>query len=143
MFAYLDTSSVVKLYVEEPGSEIVRALIQQANGIITSIITYAETRAVFARIRRSKLSSASETVFVKRSFEEQWRNYMLVEVTQAICHHAGDLSERYSLRGYDSVQLASFLEVAQHSPFGEVQFSTFDERLAAAATLAIKALHRG
>jgi predicted nucleic acid-binding protein len=46
---YLDTSALVKIYVEEPKSAVVRENVKQAEGIATSRIAYAEARAAFAR----------------------------------------------------------------------------------------------
>ena len=45
MTLYLDTSSAIKLYVLEAGSDVVRALVGDAAVVATSAITYAETRA--------------------------------------------------------------------------------------------------
>ena len=45
MTLYLDTSSLVKLYVAEPGSDAVRKLVDDATVVATSYIAYTETRA--------------------------------------------------------------------------------------------------
>ena len=52
MTLYLDTSSLVKLYVEEIGSDDVRELVAEAVVVSTSIVAYPETRAALARLRR-------------------------------------------------------------------------------------------
>ena len=52
MILYLDTSSLVKLYVEEGGSEEVRRDIHQASLVATSCVAYAEARAALARQHR-------------------------------------------------------------------------------------------
>ena len=55
MTVYLDTSSLIKLFVEETGSDLVRAQIEGAL-VTTSIVAYAEARAVLlaaAAARRS------------------------------------------------------------------------------------------
>ena len=52
MTLYLDTSSLVKLYVTESGSKVVRQLVGDANVVATSVVAYAETRAALARLRR-------------------------------------------------------------------------------------------
>ena len=54
MILYLDTSSLVKLYVDEPGSEDVLRLVDQAELVTTSVVAYAEARAALARRRREK-----------------------------------------------------------------------------------------
>ena len=54
MTLYLDTSSLVKLYVAEPGSDAVRKLVSQATVVATAGIAYPETRAALARRRRER-----------------------------------------------------------------------------------------
>lgn len=53
MILYLDTSSLVKLYVVEPGSEDVQRLVERAELVSTSIVACAEgaqpSRGVAAR----------------------------------------------------------------------------------------------
>ena len=48
---YLDTSSLVKIYVAEQGSKDVQALVAQATVVATSRVAYPEMRAAFARRR--------------------------------------------------------------------------------------------
>ncbi|MFN3396653.1 MAG: PIN domain-containing protein [Thermodesulfovibrionales bacterium] len=49
MILYLDTSVLVKLYVDEAGSEKIRDITCNATVISTSKVAYAEARAAFAR----------------------------------------------------------------------------------------------
>ena len=53
MTHYLDTSSLMKLFVQEPGGDEVRQDLSEASVVATSLITYAEARATLARLRRS------------------------------------------------------------------------------------------
>ena len=46
---YLDTSALVKLYVEEEGRETVFEAVEGADRVATSTVAYAEARAAFAR----------------------------------------------------------------------------------------------
>jgi uncharacterized protein len=136
---YLDTSSLVKLYVAEPGSDIVRRLVTQATVVATSGIAYTETRAALARRRRERALTAAAFTRATRAFEDDWPRYLAVEVSASICREAGDLAERYRLRGYDAVHLASYLAVARGAGVAETQFSSFDERLNRAAKVAVRA----
>ena len=57
MILYLDTSALVKLYVKEPGSQAVRALLEKAQIVSTSRVAYVEMRAGLARkLRQGELS---------------------------------------------------------------------------------------
>jgi uncharacterized protein len=130
---YLDTSSLVKLYVAEPGTEAVRKLVEAATIVATSLIAYPETRAVLARHRRERALRPAAFGLAKRAFEADWSKYFTVEVTASLCREAGELAERYRLRGYDSVHLASFAEVARHAGVRQTRFSSFDDGLNRAA----------
>ncbi len=131
MILYLDASAVVKLYVAEAASDLVRELVEQADAIFTVRITYAEVRAALARGRREGLLSAGKLRAAVRLLDEDWGRYSVVEVSDALVRLAGSLSERHALRGYDAVQLAGALEVSE---VGETtRFGCFDERLAVAA----------
>jgi len=126
---YLDTSSLVKLYVEEAGSGEVRDLVAQVTVVATSIVAYAETRAALARLRRSGDLTPAESSAAKRAFEAQWPAFLTVEVTAPVSREAGELAERYALRGFDALHLASFAEIARRGGPAETRFSSFDDRL--------------
>ena len=52
MTLYLDTSSLVKLFIDEPGSDLVGRMVGAATVVVTSTVAYPESRAAFARLRR-------------------------------------------------------------------------------------------
>ena len=54
----------------------------------------------------------------------------------------GELAERYRLRGFDSVHLATFAEVARRAGARETRFSSFDDRLNQAAQRLAQRLER-
>jgi predicted nucleic acid-binding protein len=139
---YLDTSSLVKLYVSEAGSDIVRQLVGGATVVATSVVAYAETRAALARLRRERGLTMSKFASAKRDFEEQWSTYLALEANDSLCRTAGALAEKYALRGFDSIHLASFAEVARRAGTDDTKFSSFDERLNHAAKQLMRTLRR-
>ena len=54
MILYVDTSALVKLYVPEPESEAVQALVGTVQVAAVSVVAFAEARAAFARKRRER-----------------------------------------------------------------------------------------
>ena len=142
MTLYLDTSSAIKLYVAEVGSDVVRALVGAAAVVATSAITYAEARAALARLRRDGALTAPKYTSAKREFEQQWPSFMTLDATDALCRTAGELAERYRLRGFDSVHLATFADVARRAGPRETRFSSFDDRLNQAAQRLSRRLER-
>ncbi len=142
MIAYLDTSSLVKLYVTETGSEAVRSLVASSESVATSVIAYAEARATLARQRREFRLSAAQLAACRRALDDDWPRFVAIEITLDICRAAGDIADRHGLRGFDSVHLACYLDVVKASAPVLVMFSSFDERLTRAALAGSRALTR-
>jgi predicted nucleic acid-binding protein len=139
---YLDTSSLVKLYVAEPGRDAVRKLVDAATVVATSSIAYTEARAALARRRRERALRSTAFASAKKTFEVEWPTYLTVEVTSALCRQAGELAERYRLRAYDSVHLAAFAEIAREAGVRDTLFSSFDDALNRAARSLARTLIR-
>jgi uncharacterized protein len=139
---YLDTSSLVRLYVAEPGSDAVRKLVDTAKVVATSSIAYTETRAALARRRRERALRPAAFASAKKTFEAEWPRYFTVAVTSTLCRQAGELAERYRLRAYDSVHLAAFSEVAREAGVRDTTFSSFDAALSRAARSLARTLIR-
>ena len=64
MFLYLDTSSLVKLYVDEEDSGKVVEMVKASKVAATSIIAYTEARAAFARQEHGRLRKANPVVYL-------------------------------------------------------------------------------
>lgn len=133
MILYLDTSSLVKLYLDEIGSADVRRQVAEANVVATSVVAYPEARSAFARLAREGLLTPEELSEVHSAFHRDWSSFLRVGVLVRVYQHAGDLAEGHGLRGFDAIHLASFLEVAAQAGDEPVAFSAFDARLNAAA----------
>lgn len=132
MILYLDTSSIVKLYVEEKGSRLVRGLVERADLVATSVVTYAEARAALARQRREGGLTAAGFSEAKAALDWDWPRYLAVEVNEPVYRGAGDMAEKHRLRGFDSLHLASYLFLRREGD-REIRFSSFDRVLNAAA----------
>ena len=106
---YFDASALVKLTVDEPGSEIAAQLWDGADAVVTTTISFAEVRAALAAAERDQRLSPSEHRTGKDEWDHYWQDLRTVAVTTAIAEHAGKLAEQYALRGYDAVHLACAL----------------------------------
>jgi uncharacterized protein len=131
VIVYLDTSALVKLYVEEAGSATVAARVDQATAVTTVRVTYAEAWAAFARYRREGGLTTAGLRQVLRHLDTEWGAYDVVEVRDPLVRRAGALAQRHALRGYDAIQLAAALEV--RGAGADLQFVSFDSRLNRAA----------
>lgn len=128
MILYLDTSALVKLVVQEPGSDAVDGLAATAEYAVSSVIAYAECRSAIARAAKAGRVDAAAAV---RSLDRVWDAVQTLDVDVRLSARAGELASRHLLRGMDSLHLASALEVA--TPDILVAFATFDRGLARAA----------
>lgn len=132
MILYVDTSALVKLYVDEPLSQELSAVVEKAEAIATSLLAYAEAMAAFARARREARLSPQGYRHVVDAFEEDWPRYMTVEVTDRLVKTAGKLAVSRALRGYDALHLASALSLHERVS-SAVIFLAFDRELSVAA----------
>jgi len=123
---YFDTSAFVKLLVAEAGSGDAGAIWDAADVVASSRLLYPETAAALASARRSGRMTEQQHFRVKTTVEAMWAQMHVVEVTAAVAGAAASFAERYALRGYDAVHLAS--AVAFHAD----AFVASDAALAAA-----------
>ena len=127
MILYVDTSALVKLYVDEIGTRSVTESVLRATVVATARISYTEARAAFARHRREGEIEPAELRRIVRELNAGWASYSVVDVSESVVRLAGDLAERHGLRAYDAVHLAAAIVVRQAG--GNLEFLTFDSRL--------------
>ncbi len=133
MILYLDTSSLVKLYVEEPGSADVRRLLEEATIVATSLVAYPEARAALARRRREGSLTTTGHRRAKAALDGDWPRVLALDVSMSVAKSAGDLAERHRLRGFDALHLSSYLALTREFPGEDVRFSSADLSLDQAA----------
>jgi len=129
---YMDTSALLKFYIEEEGSFVARRLVADADVLSMSRVGYAEARAGLARALRTGRLSDNLFELALHEFEERWNATSVIEASDLVVRRAGDLAEKHALRGFDAIHLSSALFFETES--GEhVTFSAWDDRLLAAA----------
>lgn len=129
---YLDTSALIKRFVNEEGSLLVRSIVQGKEAVATAKIAYAEVYAGLTRKFREDNLPKAQYALACRQFEGDWLAYLRVELEDDILLLARDLIQRRPLRGFDAVHLASALRLKL--ALGEtITFAAADERLLKAA----------
>ncbi len=129
---YLDTSALVKLLVAETGSNDMGMAVEISDGLLTCRIAYPEARAAIASMERASRLDRAGVRTARFVLEWLWERVSIQEVTATLATSAGDLAERWSLRGFDAVHLAAALEVAT----ADLIMATWDARLSRAAQAA-------
>ena len=135
MSVYLDTSALIKLYVEEEGTEqVVEATQDAADGrVIIVDLTPLEARSAIRRREREGDISAADADQVLRQIENDCSmTFLMQPSTSAVMEEAARLIDRHPLRAYDALQLAGCLVVRDGMP-GPVTFVCADSRLCDAA----------
>jgi predicted nucleic acid-binding protein len=138
-FYQLDASAIVKRYVSETGSAWVRVLVDpaSANTISLAEVTRAEVANALQRRAREGSIGADESVLLMQTFRAHCATqYRLVPTDHAVVSLAVDLIQRYPLRAYDAVQLATAAHVNETlaaSGLPAVVFVSGDDGLVAAA----------
>src|SRR4051794_27776503 len=111
MITYVDTSTFVKLIVEEPGSAAAAVLWDQSEVVASARILYVEARAALAAaLRGGRLAPAQHRDAVE-ALGELWAQISVIEIEDELVSRAADLAEQHGLRGYDAVHLAAALVV--------------------------------
>lgn len=135
MFLYLDSSALVKRYVDEPHSEEVARLMDEALAMGTSAISRVEVGAALARAARRNRLDAEGAREAQEQFADDWPDLSKVPVSDTLLTHAERLAWKHGLRAYDAVQLAAALvcEETIETLDESVLFGCFDDELTAAA----------
>jgi uncharacterized protein len=129
---YLDTSALVKLYLDEDGSGAVRQAVPRATFAATSTVAHAEAHAALARRRREGTISSDAMQRHVAELNKDLTRFVTLDVTSPLARRAGELAEEHELRGFDAVHLATALEFA--GALDEpIVFACFDHQLTAAA----------
>jgi predicted nucleic acid-binding protein len=139
MILYLDSSAIVKHYVDEAGSAEVRQAVAESEINGTSVISRAEVIATFRKTVRMGILQEKEATKLRGSFDRGWPDLVRTRVTERLIRHASTLAWMYGLRGYDAVHLAS-AAAWQQALAHDVTVASFDKDLwMTARKIALKA----
>ena len=132
---YLHTSALVKIYVNEPGSQLMRQLVlpSESHEVAIAGITPVEFHSTIRRRQRGgNFSVDVANRMIERFNVHLASSFLLAPVADQEFALAIRLIARHYLRGYDAVQLAACLTLADSSPEAPV-FVCSDSRLLQAA----------
>lgn len=122
MTLYVDTSALLKRYVEEPESEECASYLVEADWV-TAAHTEVEVRRNLAR-----LLSGSELRHAQRCFFEDWERIHVVSLDATTCKRAAEVAELTGARSLDALHLAAALRTGS-----SVTLLTYDLRQAQVA----------
>ena len=117
---YLDPSALVKRYIAEDDSDLVRDTMQHAEGWFICRAGFVET------VRAVGLAAGTRAI---KAVSDEWPAFGIIEVDQPLVEHAAKLALARDLRSLDSLHLAAALVLGGK----DLTFATWDRRLHTAA----------
>ncbi|MFV0426374.1 MAG: type II toxin-antitoxin system VapC family toxin [Beutenbergiaceae bacterium] len=127
MLAYIDTSTLLKLAINEVGSDQADTIWVSADAVASVSLITVEARAALAAARRGNRITSSQHESTRQELDALIEELHIVEPTNELIAQAATLAEVERLRGYDAVHLSSALVV------GATILSSADQGLCAAA----------
>ena len=134
MILFCDTSALVKLYIEEDGSNELRLKVQECDAVAVCRIAWTEAHAALSRRAREAPEDALLIEQAKVALVNDWPKFVVLNIEQHLVELAGEYADTFALRGYDSIQLAAAFEAGRISQT-KLFFACYDLRLNKAAKL--------
>lgn len=132
MILYIDSSALVKRYVQEPGSSDVNQLINSSDVVGTSILTQVEMVAAISKAARMKWIEKISAEVTINDFHTHWEYFTRLYVTPPLAERSARLAWDLGLRGYDAAHLATALHWQEFLE-SDVVLATYDKELWKAA----------
>src|SRR4029078_4893504 len=107
MITYVDTSTLIKLIVDEPGSDAATLIWDTADTLTTVRLTLVEAHATLAAASRARRLSPSQHRAALVELDGLWASLAIVEVTDEIIDRACRLPESQALRRDDAARPAT------------------------------------
>jgi predicted nucleic acid-binding protein len=120
---YVDSSALLKRYVDEHDSEAAVGLMATDPVLVTSRLTEVEVRRNLAR-----LLDGADLTACRRQFSTDLDAFALVSLDALTCNEAARIAEETLCRSLDALHLASSLRAGRSTTL-----LTFDQRQAQAA----------
>lgn len=123
MSLYIDTSALLKLYIDEPDSDDCEVMLAADPDWATGRHTLVEARRNLRRL----LGSGDDYVDALAQFTDDWQRFRVIDLDADLCLSAAQVAERTGARTLDALHLAA-ATASQTSTM-----VTYDRRLARAA----------
>lgn len=111
MITYVDASLLLKLVIEEEGSERAGLIWDSADVLASVVLVVVEGRAALAAARRCGQLDSRQHQQALQEFNTLVDALSIVEVTEGLVDDESHLAESEALRGYEAVHLAAALSI--------------------------------
>ncbi len=132
-WAYMDTSLILKRYLEESGTAEARQLLRRYRVVSSAITPVEATSALWRRRALGDVAEADLQAILRRLAEDR-SHWEFVDLTTDVLDRAEQVIQRAGVRTLDAVHLASALTVqTANDRRRQAQFITSDARQCDAA----------
>lgn len=107
MIAYFDSSALVRMLVDEPGSSACRQLWDDADDVVSARLAYVEAATALTQARRLGRLTVRRQRTARRALDEAWSQMQIAEVDQLLVELAAQVADRFAFRGYEAVHCAA------------------------------------
>ncbi len=111
MITYVDTSTLVKLLIEEEGSGSAALIWDTADALASVALITVEARSALASAQRQERLTEAQYERAKMELSALSDELAIVLVTEELILDAAELAEQDALRAYDAIHLAAALSV--------------------------------
>lgn len=106
MNVFLDSSALVKRYVDEDGSQELDDLLLQASSVAAAVIAPTEVVSALCRLRRESRLTARQYANARDALSTDLRDVTLVGIDEEVIIEAMNALERWPLRSADALHIA-------------------------------------
>ncbi len=107
MRVFVDTSSLFKKYVNEPGSDVFERALSRATEVAVSPVTWIEMNAAIERRLAGRSLSVEQADWLRVEVKKDFAYFFQVLWNENLENKAVEFVRKHSLKTMDAVQLAS------------------------------------
>ena len=107
MRVFLDSSALLKHYIDEPGSRRVRTRLRKAQELLLSVLAWPESISALNRLRREGALDDAQYAVIKKRFAEDLASATIVALADDVLDTAVRCLEEAALRASDAIHVAS------------------------------------
>ena len=128
---YVETSALLAWLLGEPAGDQVRGRIDEAETVVTSVLTQVESTRALARAEHDELITARDAQAVRGLLHRTLAGWMQMEITAEVRERAAHHFPKEPVRTLDALHLSTALLFARALP--DIEMLSLDSRIQANA----------
>lgn len=126
---FLDTSALIKRYIQEVETNAIQRIFNESEEIIVSFITELESTSTFRRLLVEAKITNEQYDNLLFELEQDFEDFIVIPFDTRIKNIAKELITKYQIKTLDSIQLATYSSLDNKN----IPMVVYDEKLYNAA----------